>query len=344
MKKLKFWGVVFVFAIILMKPETAVTNAQRAMATWYGSVAPALFPFLALMPLLTGDEACAAYESLFSRWMRPLFGLPGSAAPAVIIGMISGSPGGALTLRRVAVNSNMSYAERKRIALALGGVSPAYLIMGVGQGLYGSASLGLKLAGIQVCIQLLLLVFLPRHEETGGEQIKADIFTDTHSPVYTAVVNLLCICGYMVIFSVIAGVMADLLGKNIGVGLLLIMDLPSGLANLAESQIQGKMILQGAAIGFGGLCILVQNLDVLRSMGIEGKDCLCMRCITAAVFAGVCTVMETAAGDTSVAFLKTTGKTYAISLFVAGIAVLPALYLLSKKIFLNKTKNAEEGT
>lgn len=341
MKKLKFWGVVLVFTMILLKPETSVTNAQRAMATWYGSVAPALFPFLALMPLLTSDEACAAYEALFSKWMRPLFGLPGPAAPAVIIGMIAGSPGGALTLRRVAANSNMSYADMKRIALALGGVSPAYLIMGVGQGLYGSAALGMKLAAIQACIQLLLLVLLPRHKGTGGERIKADTYDDARNPIYAAVENLLSICGYMVVFSVIAGVMADFLGESIGTGLLLIMDLPSGLAGLSKLQIQGKMILQGAAIGFGGLCILTQNLDVLRPLGVGWKDCLCARCISAAVFAGACTVMETAAG--SITVLRTTGKTYAISLFVAGIAVLPALYLLSKKIFLNKTKNTEEG-
>ena len=137
MKRTKFLGAVLIFLLILLKPQQAATSAQQAMAAWYSSVAPALFPFLVLMPLLTSKEACVAYERLFGRWMRPVFRLPGSAVPAVIAGMIAGSPGGAIALRRVVSNSGLTGPEARRIALAVGGVSPAYLIMGVGQQLHG---------------------------------------------------------------------------------------------------------------------------------------------------------------------------------------------------------------
>ena len=225
MKRLKIWGVVLVLTALLMRPETAVSGAQAAMRTWASSVAPALFPFLALMPVLTGPDACAAYGRLFSCIMRPVFRLPGSAAPAVIVGMVAGSPGGALAVRRIAGQAGMRREQAARIALALGGVSPAYLIMGVGYGLYGSPRMGMQLAAIQAAVQLVMLR-LSGLFCSGLQGIAPALDESTSaSPVRAAVENMLAVCGYMVLFSSIAGVAAGFAGRNVGTALLLAAEL-----------------------------------------------------------------------------------------------------------------------
>ena len=80
-KRIGFYCGAGLMIAMIAQPQLCVDAAQRAMCMWFESVAPALFPFLALMPLITGDTACAAYNRLFRRAMR-LFDLPGSAAPA----------------------------------------------------------------------------------------------------------------------------------------------------------------------------------------------------------------------------------------------------------------------
>jgi len=337
-KKLKFWGAACIFAIILMRPQEAVTAAQRAMGVWCVSVAPTLFPFLVLMPLLTNEDACTAYEAMFSKCMRVLFGLSGAAAPAVVVGMIAGSPAGAIALRRIAANSNIKPGEARRIALAVSGVSPAYLIMGVGQGLYGSRTLGMKLAGIQLCIQLLLLVLLPR-----GKQEDADVTClaeekENRNPISMAVEGLLGICGYMVFFSTVAGVAASFAGEKIGGGLLLALDLPSGLANLASMQISAKMVLLGASVGFGGLCIACQNMDILKDIGLCWKNYLKIRCITASLFACAGVMLEGLFVREASELFENCMKSYAGALLIVGFMVVPGLFLLSKKLFLNNQK------
>lgn len=336
MKKLKFWGILIVIGAVLVRPEAAAAGAQRAMRLWASGVAPALFPFLALMPALTGSQACAAYNALFSRFMGPVFGLPGAAAPAVVIGMIAGSPGGALAVRRIASASGMTRAQAARISLALGGVSPAYLITVVGCGLYGSTALGVKLAAIQAAVQLALLMLLrgtcddmkgnvrelPDHKRTDG--------------IRSAVEGVLVICGYMVLFSSIAGVAADFLGEHIGAILLLAADMPSGLAALAEWDMPGKMLIQGAAIGFGGLCIAAQNLDAMGPVDPGFGRWIAARSISSALFAGICAVVLRSHPANGVISVGQTGKVYAFSMLAACAAVIPALFFLSKNLFLNK--------
>lgn len=338
MKRLKLWGAILIFMILLLKPAETIQNAQRAMGIWYSSVAPALFPFLALMPLLTSEEACRAYEVLFSKWMRPLFRLPGSAAPAIIAGMVAGSPGGAITLCRIARNSDLSGLEARRVALALGGLSPAYLITSVGQGLHGSTSHGLKLAAIQAGIQMFLLLILPNIGKDDKPKQESESQNKTN-PIAMAVESVLSVCGYMVFYSVIAGAVANLLGKGFGVLLLPLMDLPSGLANLAASDFPFKMIIQGTMIGFTGLCIISQNMDALKSLNLKWKHYMTVRVASAAAFAVLSAALESDWGDHQVRMLCSFRKTYAGSLLIVGIIVIPGLILLSKKSFLNIRKN-----
>ena len=335
MKKLKIWGVVLVLAALLMRPETAVSGAQAAMRTWVSAVAPALFPFLALMPVITGPDACAAYGRLFSRVMGPAFRLPGSAAPAVIVGMIAGSPGGALAVRRIAGQSGMRRSQAARIALSVGGVSPAYLVMGVGYGLYGSARLGVQLAAIQAAVQLVMLR-LSGMFCSGLQGISPPADEGAFaSPVRTAVENILAVCGYMVLFASISAVAADLAGMHAGTALLLAADLPSGLAALAQMDLPGKLILQGAAIGFAGLCIGFQNLDVLRPLGVDAKRYFAARGCSAGLYAVISALVMRAHAANAVIKLGQPGKVYACALLLASAAAVPALVFLTKKFFLN---------
>lgn len=336
---MKFWGAILVLISILMRPESAVAGAQRAMRLWYSSVAPAMFPFLTLMPVLTGPDACAAYDAVFSRVMRPIFNLPGAAAPALVIGMISGSPGGAFAVRRIASEAGLRQSDARRIALALSGVSPAYLILGVGQGLYGSVALGVRLALIQIAVQLGLL-FLLRGIMKGDDSTapRPPLNDRERGYVSSAVESVLAICGYMVLFSSVCCVAASFTGETIGTVLLLISDLPSGLAGLATWSIPGKMLIQGAAIGFGGLCIAAQNLNVLRPLGVSTGEYLAVRSIAAVVFAEISsfvfrtqkTGLETYAGGGS--------QVYAFSLLIAAAAALPAMFFFTKTFYFNNRK------
>ena len=344
MKRVKFWGAIGIFILILMRPQVAVTAAQRAMAVWCASVAPALFPFLALMPLLTSEEACAAYEVMFSKWMRVLFGLPGPAAPAVVVGMIAGSPAGAIALHNITADSNIKPGEAQRIAMALAGVSPAYLIMGVGQGLYGSTSLGMKLAGIQLCIQILLLILLPhKHQETALGVLRCESRKKGNG-ITMAVESLVGICGYMVFFSVIAAVTASFVGEKAGSVLLLVTDLPSGLANLVNMEFTGKMILMGMAIGLGGLCIGYQNMDIHKAIGLSWKRYLKGRGAAALLFMCACVGLEDSVVKGIPDMFDNCHQNYAVGLLIAGFLVLPALFFLSNKLFLNNREVGKNRT
>lgn len=274
---LAFWfgGMILVF------PETALNAAREAMGVWANTVAPALFPFMALMPMLTSEMSIHAYERLTGGFMKRLFRLPGRVAPAVLMGMIAGAPTGLQAASRLCGGRTL-----ERMALCCG-MSPAFLMTGVGVSMLGSASDGRRLLAAQVISQLLLLFWT---RWTPPEEAKpAVVFVGDGEvgPVRAAVGSVLSVCGYMVIFSIGGAMLGRLWGNGV-VGLmgLCLLDVPSGAAALCGTGLprESSLILLSGMSGFGGFCVAAQNCAV---SGIRPGRYLLLKGINGMVSAGV---------------------------------------------------------
>lgn len=337
-KKLKFVGTFLLAMGILLYASEAVAGTQRAMRLWVSSVAPALFPFLVLMPMLTGAEACAAYDMLLSKVMQPLFRLPGQAAPAMVIGMIAGSPGGAMAVGSVAGQSGMQKGQAWRIALSTAGVSPAFLIAGVGKSMYGSSAIGAELAAAQLVTQIMLLLLLRPFFAEETQPVLQWAQGKVKNPVRDAVEQVLVICGYMVFFSAVGAVLSAMMGARVGRAILLLVDLPSGLAELAGHNFRAANFVLGMAIGFGGLCIGMQNTDALRKIGMSADIYFAARMISSAIMGMICMLILPEAGVSTGEHLQNPMSGYVFSIFMAAFLMIPVLINLSDKYYLNKTK------
>ena len=269
-------GVAFL-ALLLRDPAGALEASREALRTWANSVAPSLFPFMAVLPLLTSLEARALYERLLARPMRRLFHLPGSAASAVSVGLLAGSPAGALACARVA--EGMRRGDFKRMALISCGASPVYLISGIGVSLLDSREAGTLLAGAQLVSQLIG-GFALRWAFRGEDAIlSAPPMQAAERPVRAAVLGVLQIAGYMALFAVLARFAAGLLGERAGAACRMLLDLPGGAsvaANLpAGAKLYGvplRLPLLAAMSGFAGVCIGAQNLSVLGPLGLRWRE------------------------------------------------------------------------
>ena len=135
--------------------------------------------------------------------MRPALNLPGSAAPALAAGMIAGSPAGVVAAVRC---GGLTRSELERLACCICGLSPAFLITGVGAAMLGSPADGRLLLRAQVCSQLTMLLF-PRGVRPDTP-IPAQAQEEERGLVRTAVGSVLAVCGYMMIFSVAANLAA----------------------------------------------------------------------------------------------------------------------------------------
>lgn len=320
------WALASAFmAGILASPYDALTAARGAMETWYMSVAPVLFPFAALMPVLTSPEASSVYDRILGRMLTRLFALPGRTASAAVIGLIAGSPAGAMAVARVARQEKLTPRQAAQLAGLACGVSPAYVISGVGAALLGSPAMGWRLAGAQV-VSLILCGVVFRISIIEGTADYHASQTNSEGGISKAVSTVLMVCGYMIMFSVGSAVVMRFAGEGIW-AVTAFCDLPTGVVMAAERQASPVFI--AALVGFGGLCIGAQNMSLLSGVGVSWADYVIRKTFSSVVCAGVFVATERLSGFPVSDIVK--GREYELAMLAAGVLMVPVVIIIIQK-------------
>ena len=92
--RLPLLAVLCCFSALLLLPEVSAQAARDAMLLCAQTLIPSLFPFFVLSSLLIACGASELLSALLSPLMRPLFGLSGAGAAALVYGIISWRNGG----------------------------------------------------------------------------------------------------------------------------------------------------------------------------------------------------------------------------------------------------------
>ena len=285
---LKALGGAALMALLLSRPQAAALGAAEALANWYACVAPALFPFMALMPLLTSPEATDAYERALGGVMRRVFRLPGAAASAVVIGLVAGAPAGTVAARRVASRCGMNRGQLRRLVASISGFSPAFLIVGIGAGMLGSVGMGWRLLAAQALTQLTLLLLTRRTWADSTEPVEEGENAPADRPIREAVLAVLTIGGYMALFGALTMAARGYMGQAAANALLCVMDVPSGARLIARLPMSAdaRLVILAGLCGFGGACVAAQNMGALGTCGPRAHEYMGVRTLAAALCAG----------------------------------------------------------
>ena len=312
-------------------PEEALAAARRAMGSWAMSVAPALFPFAAVLPFLTCREAREIYDWLLGWLMRRAFCLPGACASALVTGLMGGSPAGAMAVSAVAAETGLTRGQAARLAGLCCGMGPVYVVSALGVALKGSAGVGYRLLAAQWGGMLLTGLLFRRAWAGDTAPCPAAPPEGKAQPIVAAAQAMLKVCGYMMLFSVGMALARSAAGAWVEAAAPF-LDLPTGAALWAERGLP-EWILAGA-LGFSGCCVILQN----AAFGVPLVRYALQKAVTAALAAGIYLLLERAFPGNAPAF---SGDLVEKQGLVWVICMLPMVGIFSKNLFLNKRNSPE---
>lgn len=146
----------FVVSIILF-PDRAFQASLHGLKIWWGSVFPALLPFLILSEIMSGFGLVRAFGALLDPVMR-LFRLPGEGGWAVALALAAGPPSGAAAVKNLREREQISAEQGSRVFAASHLFSPVFIVLVVGTGLLHSAQMGYMLCLSYYSSALIALV------------------------------------------------------------------------------------------------------------------------------------------------------------------------------------------
>ncbi len=267
--------------LIALFPEEAASGAGEALLLCGNSLIPSLFPYMVCANLLTSYGVADILSRRLNKVMRPIFGVGGAGALPLVMGLISGYPCGCATVCSLYDSKTISKKDAIRLSAFTNNSGPLFIIGAVGVGIFNSREAGDIIYMVHVLSAISCgIIFGLFGREKEKTAINTYIERETPSgAVYHAVISVLTLCGYVVIFSValailkkiqIIGLLCKLL-ISLGLSYSSADLLSTGIFEITSSIFSSKSVnipLVSAVISFGGLSVLMQTRSILQKSGL----------------------------------------------------------------------------
>ena len=278
---------IFTICLVLFS-KTNLVAAKNGLILWATAVVPSLFPFFVATEMLSYTNVVSYLGKWLTPIMKPIFGVPGEAAFAFIMGLISGYP----------VNQQIiTYEEAERLLAFTNNSGPLFIIGTVGITLFGNTSIGILLfvTHVLACISVgIALNIFTKHQRkstslsTNIKNTKPSNYNSSISfsslgeilgnSIKNATSTIFLIGGFVVIFSVIISILnhSHILPSNklLEASISGIVELTNGVSlvsNIHFKSISINIILCAFLLGFGGISVLLQVVSIVSKNKISIK-------------------------------------------------------------------------
>lgn len=278
--------ILFFIAGIVKNPFGAIDAAKTGLELCAGILVPSLFPFLVFSGLLISSGFAGVLSRALRHIMPAMFGVSGSGALAFVLGIISGYPLGASCVCDLYQNGYTAKAESERLLAFCNNSGPLFIIGSVGAAMYQSQKIGILLYIVHI-LAAVTVGFLFRYYKRGGTYIKTNGLVATPLPYRTfgeafstvmrnSINNMLLICGFAVIFSVIINFLPlpPAAGNGVLGGLLAgVLEITTGLyrTSALAAPIAQKLVVSAAVLGFAGFSVHFQVMGIVSKTDLSLK-------------------------------------------------------------------------
>ena len=231
------------------------------------SVVPAIFPFLLISDFLSSNTAGATKGPL-SRFAERILGISSVALPAFIYGSICGFPVGIKIASKLYNRKLISKSECEKLIGCSSNPSPAFVISGIGIGIYGKVKYGIILYAVILASSIITCIFVKSKEHflnKMAENVK-QTFKIADS-IKSAAISCIHISSYIIFFSAIIGTISRFVQNDTALALLAtpleITNASKMLSTLKAISLELRLPLTAFSLSFSGLCFALQARSLL---------------------------------------------------------------------------------
>ncbi len=273
---------------VTLSPKISI-YVKEGLTLCFEAIIGSVFPFMiitdAVLEILNFEDS-HRLKGLFER----LFKINGRAVSAFILGAICGFPVGIKLAADMYRRGVITKDECERLIGICGNMGPAFIISGVGAALCGSIGIGLVFYAVTVvsgAISGMISGFQKTPSDTPYSKVNA-VFSLTDS-IKSATKNTLSICGFIIFFSVVCGVLSILIKDDFIYTLILpLFEISNATKSISASNFipqDVKFILISFSTSFSGLSIYMQTKSFFQRGEISMKPYLKTKLLSGSISA-----------------------------------------------------------
>ena len=268
-----FITVILLGGLLLCYPAAAAAGVNRGLAVCSQLLIPSLFPFMVLTGFVIRSGMAYDIGECLSGVTGRLLGMSGCASVALAVSMVGGYPAGASAVTQLYTGGCIDKAQARRLLCCCVNAGPAFIIGGVGVGLFGSAKAGLLLLAAHWLSSLLVTLCQRRTTVPAvSRPVKSDLAVAVNDSVHAACRSLIAMSGFVLLACTAVSVTDAVATASFAhsawrTALTCLLEVSTGCMEAASSGAFAPLII-GAALGFGGLSVSGQIAAVTADHGL----------------------------------------------------------------------------
>ena len=345
---------------ILLFPAAVGGGAANGISYCLYTLAPSLFPFMALSAFMIHSGAANLFGKPFAPITKFLFRLPGCAGSVILLSMIGGYPVGARCCMLLLEQGAISQKQAQRMLYFCIGAGPAFIISAVGGALLQSLSAGLLLFAAQIAAMICIGIGLGIAARIKKEPmpVKTPAKRICQSPLVAAATDASAGILNMSIFVILFSAFLALL-HTVGIAqaickLLLTLHVPQPIAAALlpmtmeitagcndAAFLHAPLALIAFGLGFGGFCVQLQILAIVKNSGVSKLKFIGFRFLHGVLAASFTAIFAPLLPKQSVSVFQTTALPVVGSVsysLPAGIALVACCFLFLVCIKIQRGK------
>ena len=294
-------GAICAMLCLVLAPSEAIESARYGLSLCAELIVPSLLPFFTASALLIRLGVPQLLGRALAPLARRLWGVSGVGASAFFAGVCGGYPLGAQTVAELYITGQIEKDEAERLLRFCNNSGPSFLVGVIGAGIFSSRAAGLLLYAVHLSSALLTGAFFRRGKPPAAtpQPWKEPGFAGALvASVRQAVSAVLSVCGFVVCFCVLSGLLdalgvwntaASFFSRASGIGtddmralLIGLLELSSGIGTLRGLPPSGgRFVLSAFLCGWGGLSVQFQTMAVLAETDLDARGHLVGRVFSA---------------------------------------------------------------
>lgn len=267
--------IIYLSAAMIVSPTRAMQSAISALHLCADTVVPSLFPFIFCGNMFIAVGAARIMSRTLSRFMQPIFNVSGAGAMALVLGLVSGYPVGAMCAASLYTSGECTKSEAERLLAFCNNSGPMFIIGAIGTGILQNYRLGILLYITHIFSALLCgMIFrcwgsqknellLPPARDLAGIKTAAP---DIGAAIAKSVDTLLTICGFIIIFAVFTAVIPECTIKKY---IYCFLEITGGVKLLLQNTNALNLSLAAFFIGFSGISVMAQVSAIITPSGLS---------------------------------------------------------------------------
>ena len=193
---------------------------------------------------------------------------------AVLLGWTAGFPVGAASAAQLWKSGKISKSEAEYLLSFCSNSGISFIFGVVGGSIYGDIKISFLLFFVQITASALTgFILRPKTPFTcnciSEKTTDSTIAETVIKSVKNTVVTLSCICGYILLFSVLCDVILLFLPGNLDFFIKGIFELTSSASLLKEFPLKTSVVLASAMLSWSGLCVHMQIRSVTDGLSLR---------------------------------------------------------------------------